>query len=143
MERDRRTAILNRLQNAALAVAVVAALVGFGSMLLGLRGGEAAADGAPPEHGGGARVEVLNAAGVPGLAREGTRRLRDAGFDVVYFGNAGGEARGESLVLDRTGNLQTAQAVARALNIPRVRSEPDPQLYLDVSVVLGRDWRRN
>ena len=47
------------------------------------------------------RVEVLNAAGRPNLAREATDRLRDGGFDVVFFGNAdrfGGE---QSVVLDR------------------------------------------
>lgn len=113
-------------------------------MVLGFRRGEAPTQPEDAEDGGGARVEVLNAAGIPGLAREGTRRLRDAGFDVVYFGNAGGGARNESVVLDRAGNLQTAQAVARALDIPgaRVRSVPNPELYLDVSVVLGRDWDR-
>ena len=33
-------------------------------------------------------VEVLNASGRPGLARVGTRVLRQAGIDVVNFGTA-------------------------------------------------------
>src|SRR6266513_4744929 len=37
-------------------------------------------------------VEVLNAGARPGLARVATRLLREAGIDVVSFGNASGDA---------------------------------------------------
>ena len=86
------------------------------------------------------RVEVLNAAGIPGLARRATERLRDSGFDVVYFGNSSSFGPDSSLVVDRAGKLEVAQAVARAVEISTVRSEPDPSLYLEATVVLGRDW---
>ena len=42
---------------------------------------------APSSH-GRVRVEVLNAGGISGRAAEATAALRDAGFDVVLFGNA-------------------------------------------------------
>lgn len=86
------------------------------------------------------RVEVLNAGGRPNMARDATETLRDLGFDVVYFGNAGSFGNDSSVVLDRVGRIDLARAVADALGIQSVRSEPDPNLFLDVSVVLGDGW---
>jgi hypothetical protein len=86
------------------------------------------------------RVEVLNGGGRSGAAREATEQLRDRGFDVVYFGNAADFGRDSSVVLDRIGAMEPARAVADALGIRNVRSEPDSNLYLDVSVVLGAEW---
>ncbi|HEY8469680.1 MAG TPA: LytR C-terminal domain-containing protein [Longimicrobiales bacterium] len=84
------------------------------------------------------RVEVLNGTNRPGLARSVTARLRDAGFDVVYFGNA--PRADSSVVLDRAGREDAARAVAQALGISHVRSAPDPGLYLEATVILGADW---
>lgn len=95
------------------------------------------AKGEPPTR---IRVEVLNGGGTAGAARDATDALRDRGFDVVYFGNARSFDRDSSEVLDRVGNLENARAVADALRIRIVRSEPDENLYLDVTVVLGKDW---
>ena len=86
------------------------------------------------------RVEVLNAGGRPNMARDATETLRDLGFDVVYFGNASSFGNDSSVVLDRVGRIDLARAVADALGIQSVRSEPDPNLFLDVSVVLGEGW---
>lgn len=88
------------------------------------------------------RVEVLNAGGVDRLARDATEYLRDFGFDVVDFRNARDDGADSSLVLDRVGREETARAVADALGINNVRSEPDSNLYVDVSVLLGSDWHR-
>ena len=93
----------------------------------------------PPS--GRVRVEVLNATATRGLARTATDVLRDRGFDVVQTGNAGGFSQESSLVLDRIGNPQMAQQVAAALGIARVESRRDTLLVLDVTVVLGKDWR--
>ena len=87
------------------------------------------------------RVEVLNGAGSSGIAREATYGLRSAGFDVVFFGNAGRFDHERSFVLDRTGTIERAKAVAAALRIDSVGVAVDPSLMLDVTVVLGRDWR--
>lgn len=86
------------------------------------------------------RVEVLNGAGEPGWAREATGWLRDRGFDVVDYGNADSFEHDTSVVLDRVDRPDLARSVADALGITVVRSEPDSNLYLDVSVVLGEDW---
>jgi len=87
------------------------------------------------------RVEVYNAGGVTGMARAATEELRDVGFDVVTFDNADRfDPERPSEVIDRVGRLEIARAVAEALRIGNVHSDPDPNLYVEVTVVVGRDW---
>lgn len=85
------------------------------------------------------RVEVLNGGGRSGMARSATGQLRADGFDVVFFGN--GEARDSSVVFARTDQVERARRVADALGIRTVLAEPDSNLYLDVTVVLGEEWK--
>jgi len=86
-------------------------------------------------------VEVLNGGGVAGMAGEVTEQLRLAGFDVVIFGNASTfDPDRPSQVIDRVGRTDAAQAVAEALGIDIVLSDPDPNLYVDVTVVVGGAW---
>lgn len=86
-------------------------------------------------------VEVLNGGGVAGMAAEVTEQLRLAGFDVVIFGNAPTfDPDRPSQVIDRVGRTDAAQAVAAALGIDIVLSDPDPNLYVDVTVVVGGAW---
>lgn len=87
------------------------------------------------------RVEVLNGGGESGLARQATVLLRDRGLDVVYYGNAETFSSDPSVVLDRVGRLDAARKVADALGIREVRSEPDSNLYVDLTVRLGPEWR--
>ncbi|MBB4639177.1 LytR C-terminal domain-containing protein [Longimicrobium terrae] len=142
-----------------LLLLLVAVLVG--SMVAGLMGGGgelarpvAAADSAAatadpvsatpaqgPRPGARVRVEVLNASGIPGLAAEGRRVLRDRGFDVVFIGNGAGFPPDSSLVLDRVGRMDAAREVADAIGIRRVQPKPDANMYVDATVVLGKDWR--
>lgn len=100
----------------------------------------AVATGAEDVPAGRVRVQVLNASGRPGLAREATRVLRDRGFDVKEFGNGQGFPPDSSVVLDRVGKMEIARQVADAVGIRRVAARPDSNLYLDATVVLGRDW---
>lgn len=86
------------------------------------------------------RVEVLNGAGVSGLAREVTERLRALGYDVVYYGNAGSLTRDSSVVLDRAGDPVASARVAEDLGIPRIEAAADTTLYLEATVILGPDW---
>lgn len=93
-----------------------------------------------PGETGRVRVQVLNGGGVPGVARDATRALRDRGFDVVLFGNAENFSQDSSVVIDRVGQLDNARSVADALGIREVRTEPDSALLVDVTVRLGPDW---
>ncbi len=89
---------------------------------------------------GRVRVEVLNAGGRSGVAREATGALRDLGLDVVYYGNAENFSEDPSVVLDRVGRLEEARAVADALGIRQVLVEPDSNLFVDLSIRLGPEW---
>jgi hypothetical protein len=85
------------------------------------------------------KVEVLNATKVRGLARKATFFLRDRGFDVVAVGTASQESE-SSLVIDRSNHPQWAQLVGKAMKA-KVASRPDSTRYLDVTVLVGADWR--
>jgi LytR cell envelope-related transcriptional attenuator len=74
------------------------------------------------------KVEVLNATRTRGLARRATLYLRDRGFDVVGSGTA------------RSAHPEWAYLVGRAMKA-RVTAQPDSSRYLDVTVILGADWR--
>jgi hypothetical protein len=140
--------VRTRLEFLGLAVAALIATAFLVSFLAGL-GRDAAPPSPPPapavvadpppSPAAGIRVEVLNGSGRSGLARAITDRLREAGFDVVYFGNAG-RAADTTMVLARTGEAEGARAVAAHLGISTVRAQPDSTLLLDVTVLLGKDW---
>lgn len=135
---------MRRLRLAGLLLTLAAVAVLATSLVAGLGGaaGKGEAPGAPealPAH--RVRVEVLNAAGVSGLARAVTERLRLEGFDVVYYGNAPASfSRDTSVVVDRAGDPAAARQVADVLRIARVRTLADTTLYLEATVVVGRDW---
>ena len=85
------------------------------------------------------KVEVLNATQTRGLARKATVYLRDRGFDVVGSGNVS-EQRANTVVYDRSSHPEWARLVGRAMTAPVVE-RPDSSRYLDVTVLLGGDWR--
>lgn len=87
-------------------------------------------------------VEVLNASGVSGGARTGTRLLREAGIDVVYFGNAPSEQAGldSTRIVVRRGGVKVGEQVRAVLGIGRISIELDSSRLLDASVFLGADF---
>lgn len=86
------------------------------------------------------RVEVLNGAGIDRLATRATERLRELGFDVVYYGNADNFSQDTSVAIARLDSVEPARRAADALDLHRVEHRPDHNLYLDVTVILGADW---
>jgi hypothetical protein len=84
-------------------------------------------------------VEVLNGSGRPGLARVATRALRQQGLDVVYLGN--GPPVDSTTVFVRRGNEAAGKSVHRALAQGRLKSARDTTRHVDVSVILGPDYR--
>jgi hypothetical protein len=103
------------------------------------RGESYAPDNARAPEGTRIKVEVLNATRTRGLARRATVYLRDRGFDVVGSGNVA-EQRAATIVYDRSSHPEWARLVARAMNAPLVE-RPDSSRYLDVTVLIGADWR--
>ncbi|HEX7072223.1 MAG TPA: LytR C-terminal domain-containing protein [Rhodothermales bacterium] len=88
------------------------------------------------------QVEVRNGCGVSGLAATATLFLREHGFDVVEVGDFERFDVEHSAVVDRVGDLEAAKKIASALGIDetQVRQEIRPDLYLDATVILGKDY---
>ena len=85
-------------------------------------------------------VEVLNGTRRPGAARVATRMLRRQGLDVVFFGNT--EERADSTrVIVRRGDPGRGRDVRQALGIGHIVIEPDTLRRVDVSVIVGLDFR--
>lgn len=143
MKRERVESIVLLLTIGLVAAFVVSAVAGLLQREPVTRA-VAPADGGVPlprlDPGQRVRVEVLNGSGKSGLAAQATDVLRDAGFDVVQIGNAGGARRDSTVVLDRVGREGDARAVARALGVGKVTTARDASLYLEVTVILGTDW---
>ena len=89
------------------------------------------------------QLEVRNGCGVADLAALTTRYLREHGFDVVETGNYERSDVQWSKVVDRVGDLESARKVARVLGISeeRVEQDPNPDLFLDASVIIGMDYK--
>lgn len=94
--------------------------------------------GTEPVSGLRVTVKVWNATSRGGLALRVARRLREAGFDVVEWGNYNGR-QAKSRVIDRSGRFEGARGVAEALGVGSLYSDTDPALRTDVEVVLGED----
>ncbi|MEM1057241.1 MAG: LytR C-terminal domain-containing protein [Bacteroidota bacterium] len=88
------------------------------------------------------QVEIRNAAGVDGIARQTAAYLRRRGFDVIEFGNASA-ARDTSAVVIRAGTDDYARRVAAALDLSSDHIESGGALVeydADVAVYLGADY---
>ena len=85
-------------------------------------------------------VEVLNGTRRPGAARVATRILRRQGLDVVFFGNAEDSADSTRVIV-RRGDPGRGRDVRQALGVGRIMVVPDTLRRVDVSVVLGQDFR--
>jgi hypothetical protein len=74
----------------------------------------------------------------------GTRLLRRAGIDVVYFGNAPPPPDASTLdstrIIVRRGSAKVGEQVRAALGVGRVEIDLDSSKLLDVSVLLGADF---
>jgi hypothetical protein len=85
-------------------------------------------------------VEVLNGTRRAGVARAATRMLRRQGLDVVFFGNAD-EMVDSTRVIVRRGDPGRGRDVRLALGAGQIVVEPDTLRRVDVSVILGADFR--
>lgn len=94
-------------------------------------------------NGGVIQIDVLNGCGASGAATSVRDYLRARGFDVVEMRNYKSFDVEHSLVVDRTGAASNAEKVAYALGIDRSRiiQQINTDYFVDVSVVVGRDYR--
>jgi len=90
------------------------------------------------------QVEVLNGCGISGVAQKITNYLRSKKFDVVQMGNYISFDVENTIVIDRTGNIQNAYDVAEALGVDKqdVIQQINKDYFLDVSVIVGKDYNK-
>lgn len=90
------------------------------------------------------QIQVLNGCGVSGVASRFTSKLRQSGFDVVESGNFETFDVQKTFVIDRSGNLENARRVAKALGISedQIIREIATGFYLDATVVIGFDYNQ-
>lgn len=94
----------------------------------------------PAPAGSAPTTEVLNGAGVDGLASQAKKMLRLKGVDVVETRGAP-RRRERTVVYDRVGDFARAESVRRRLGCRAARTvtRVDPSRAVDVSVELGAD----
>lgn len=87
------------------------------------------------------RVRVVNTTRVDGLAKRATAVLRDRGYDVVDYEGDLRKQLDSTLVLTHTGHSDWSDRIVRALGAGKTELRPDTSRYLDVTVMLGSDWK--
>ena len=91
-------------------------------------------------------VEILNGCGVPSLAAKTTDFLRSKHFDVVYSGNAKNLLYQHTMILQRNEKIESLKKITDSFGIELDDSKhviilPNESLCLDVTVILGEDYR--
>ena len=92
-------------------------------------------------------VEVLNGCGIPYLAAKTTDYLRSKKFDVVFSGNAKNQLYPHTMILQRNEKIESLKKIADSFGLELDDSKhiiivPDESLCLDVTVILGADYRK-
>src|SRR5207244_8893107 len=88
-----------------------------------------------------ASVEILNGAGVAGLAARTADRLTQRGFLIASVGDAP-KAQSQTAIIARPGARSAAEQVANTLGVPTARVSENTNLgAADVQVILGPDAR--
>lgn len=89
------------------------------------------------------QVEVLNGCGENGLAEKITNYLRGHNVDVVSRGNYEHFNVPKTTVLDRVGKAERSARLATLLGLSNnfVQVEKDPNLQLDATIVIGKDYK--
>ena len=86
------------------------------------------------------KVRIVNASQRRGLARRATLVLRDFGYDVVEYDGQSGPPRPSTEILMHTGHREAALRLRRALGAGSIAERADTSRYVDLTVILGRDW---
>ena len=87
-------------------------------------------------------MEIRNGTGKVGLAGDVASRVVPAGAEVVLTGNAARFSVAETvLVLHDPDRRADAERLAEALGVGELRLANDPVSVVDVSIVVGADYR--
>ena len=90
------------------------------------------------------KVEVLDGAGSMRAAQQMTNILRAQGYDVVEMKKYIGDGEERTFIFDRSGSLDAARKLATSVGVSqdKVFQKIDRTLYLDITLVLGKDYSR-
>ena len=90
----------------------------------------------------GARIAVLNGAGIEGFAGRTGQYLEGQGLNVVEVGNADRLDYARSFIIDYTGNPYTRQYLMQLSDLTesQILSQTDPSSDVDITLILGADW---
>jgi len=92
------------------------------------------------------KIEVLNGCGEKGLAAVASKFLRMNKLDVVRTDNAENHEYHNTIIIQRNENIESLDMVTNSFGISntdkeRVKIIPDETLGVDVTVILGKDYR--
>lgn len=89
------------------------------------------------------QLDVQNGTDENGIAGLFTEFLRKNGIDVVESGNFRANDQEKTIVIDRSGDGRKAKKVANILGInsKNIIQQINNSLYLDVTVVIGKDFK--
>lgn len=87
-------------------------------------------------------LEVLNGSGNAGVAKIFSRYLKDNGFKVSFFGNAGSYDYAKTVIVDWKGNVQNTLLLANFLHIDpaQIIIYHKPDKKINATIVVGKDW---
>jgi hypothetical protein len=86
------------------------------------------------------KIEVLNATNINGLAERVAKFLRKKGFDVIRYDTAKEKIKYTVIIERKDTNLKHATFVREVLKQGEVSFEPDVLGFLEVTIVLGKDF---
>jgi hypothetical protein len=89
-----------------------------------------------------AKIEILNGAGVQGLAQATADWLKPQGVNAVSIGTAERMDYASTVIMDYTGKPYTARWLAGLFNVSEANiiSGSDSASSVDIRVILGQDW---
>jgi LytR cell envelope-related transcriptional attenuator len=88
------------------------------------------------------RLQILNGTGAVGLAQHVSDRLLPLGVEVKLTGNAGRlDYQETQIVFYRRDDEEVAQRVQKALGVGRLVLSRNPLDVVDVTVIVGRDFK--
>jgi LCP family protein required for cell wall assembly len=90
----------------------------------------------------GARIAVLNGAGIEGLAGRTSQYLEGLGLNVAEVGNADRLDYAQTIIIDYTGNPYTRQYLMDLSDLTesQILRQSDPNTDRDIALILGADW---
>ncbi|MDD8019222.1 MAG: LytR C-terminal domain-containing protein [Bacteroidota bacterium] len=90
------------------------------------------------------QINVLNGCGMNGVGITMTKFCRNLGYDVVEMGNYKSFDVEETMVIDRSGKMETAKHLAELIGIlpKNVMQQFSSEHMVAASVVIGKDFKK-